>query len=125
MTPQEHREIAERLLTTSDSIFANDKVLGSEALWGAAIHSVNAVAMQKGLRHGQYRHKAAAVRRIAEDHRAEGILIEGFAAARSHLHVYFDKVHLRDDDLLRHRAVVREFVSQMLAILGDIVISEI
>ena len=125
MTPEEHRDIAERMLVQSDNLFASDKVLGAEALWGAAIHSVNAVAMQKGIPHGQYRHKAAAVRRIAEEHHTDDFLVEGFAAARNNLHVYFDKLHLNDHRLLTEREIVRDFVNRMLAILGDITISEV
>ena len=124
MTPSEHRQISLRLLELSERLFNEDeKVLGAEALWGAAIHSVNAVAMQNNLSHGNYRQKSIAVRLIADRLGDEDILISGFKAARNRLHVYFDKVHLEDSQLLSARGVVRNFISKMLEIHEDSVLN--
>ena len=113
----DHGSIARNLLGLSERLFGeNEKVLGAEALWGAAIHSVNAAATRHGLAHGQYRHKMGAVRRLSQDYGNGDTFTSGFNVARTRLHVYFDKVHLNDEQLTTDREIVREFVTRMLTL---------
>ena len=112
MTAPEHIATARRMLELSDQLLADgDKMLAAEALWGAAIHAVNAVAMQRNLRHGKYSQKFAVVRRLSG---GRNDLTEGFLTARRALHVYFDKGHLTDRQLFEGMETVKDFVSRTL-----------
>ena len=92
-------------------------MLGSEMMWGAAMHSVNAVAMRRGWNHGKYVHKMVAVERLAAEYADNG-LIDGFLTARRQLHPNFDKGFLSDVQLQNARQVVERFVVRMLEIFG-------
>ena len=49
MTTTEHTQTAREFLEKSDRYFAEgDELQGSEKMWGAAAHSVMAVAQQRG-----------------------------------------------------------------------------
>ena len=120
MIASEHVATARRMSDLSDRLLAdNDKMLAAEALWGAAIHAVNAVAMQRNLSHGNYRRKLAAVRLLSGYPDGRTDLTEGFLMARTRLHVYFDKAHLTDQQLLASMDAVRDFVTRMLAMDGQ------
>lgn len=84
-------------------------------MWGAAIHSVNSVAMQRGWNHGKYGHKMAVVERLASEYADNG-LVDGFLAARRQLHPNFDKGFLSDVQLQNACRVVERFVARMLEI---------
>ena len=113
MIASEHIAVSRRMSELSDQLLVdNDKMLAAEALWGASIHAVNAVAMQRNLRHGKYSQKFAVVRLLSG---GSNDLTEGFLTARRALHVYFDKAHLTDRQLFESMETVRDFVSQTLA----------
>ena len=120
MTSGEHRATALRLLELSDRLLADDdKILAAEALWGAAIHEVNAVAILRGLPHGKYSHKLAAVRTLSSGPEGTLDLTEGFLTARTRLHVYFDKAHLTDRQLFDSVSTVKRFVRSMVRIAEE------
>ena len=120
MTVEEHLATALRLMELSDQLLSDDdKILAAEALWGAAIHSVNAVAIQRGLHCGKYSHKLAAVRTLSNSLDGTLDLTGGFLTARTRLHVYFDKAHLSDRQLLDSVETVKRFVNEMLSIAAN------
>ena len=120
MTVEEHLATVLRLMELSDQLLADDdKMLAAEALWGAAIHAVNAVAILRGLPYGKYSHKLAAVITSSGSMQETSDLTGGFLTARTRLHVYFDKAHLADQQLLDSVETVKRFVNEMLAIAAN------
>ena len=118
MTPDDHIRTVASCRRVSRQMFAEgENLLGSEMMWGAAIHSVNAVAAQRGWRYSKYSHKSAVVERLASEYNDRN-LDRGFWAARHQLHPKFDKGFLNDADLQRARQSVEHFVERMLAIAG-------
>ena len=117
MTVKDHLATVLPLMELSDQLLADDdKILAAKALWGAAIHTINAVAILKGLPCGKYSHKLAAVRSLSGSPQGTLDLTGGFLTARARLHVYFDKVHLSDRRLLDSVETVKQFVNGMLDI---------
>ncbi len=116
MTPNDHiRMVASCLQAAEQMLASGENLLASEMLWGAAIHSVNAVAMQRGWDHGKYSHKSDVVDRLADQYE-DSVLTGGFWAARHRLHPNFDKGFLTEAQFNDYRQDVQHFVDRMLEI---------
>lgn len=116
MTADDHIQTVASCLRVASQLFADgENLLASEMLWGAAIHSVNAVAMLRKWDHGKYSHKSNVVERLAIQYN-ERELAEGFWVARHRLHPNFDKGFLTDIQLHNYRQDVQRFVDRMLEI---------
>ena len=117
MTPQDHIREAENCLEVSEYLDGQGmRLLSSELIWLAAKYSVNAVALQRGLPHGTYLHKASALRTIASGLPQGPDLINAFNTARKNIHPNSDKDFIAPDALAEDCNQVRAFVAEMLAI---------
>ena len=94
---------------------AGDHMQASEKMWGAAAHSIMAVAQQRGWRYGGHRRMIEAVQRIATELDDED-LRSGLEAARQ-LHSNFYHDHIKEDELETITAGARRFVQKMLALV--------
>ena len=118
MTAEQHLRKALEFLELSGQEFdSGDALQGSEKLWGAAAHSVTAVAMQRGWNFGSHKDLKDAAERLAEE-RADPLLASDFAVAQ-----YFQaNVHLdcmEEYEIPRGRRAVDRFVHRMLELAGD------
>ena len=88
----------------------------SEKLWGAAAHSLMAVALQRGQRlasHNSFRDAAE----LLSDEYHDPSVEYGFAhAERFHRNFYHDDIGDYELDVLRRR--VHDFVHRVLSLLG-------
>ncbi len=118
MTVTDHVRTALEFLEHSEREFANgDELQGSEKLWGAASHSVMAVAKQRGWRFSKHNAKVAAVNRLAEEFE-EPLLVSDFLLAEQfHANFYHD--FMEADVVARGRPIVERFVRRMLALVED------
>ena len=113
MTVEEHLRTAREFLQHSDREFeAGENLQGSEKLWGAASHSVLAVAKRRGWRFGKSASRRIAVRRLAEEY-DDITLVPGYLAAE-HFHANFYNDSMEDDVIEMARPVVHSFVHRML-----------
>ena len=116
MTVADHARAALEFLEHSDEEFARgDEKQGSEKLWGAAAHSVMAVAMQRGWRYSKHNAKVAAVNRLAEEYGEPTLVSNFFAAEQFHSNFYHE--HMEDDVIERGRPIIAQFVHRILEIL--------
>ena len=115
MLTGKHSQTAQDFLAASDSEFtAGDILQGSEKLWGAAAHSVMAVAQQRGWRFGDHRSLQAVVNRLADELR-EPRLAEQFGLAQKfHANFYHD--FMQDYEIERDRPSVHLFVNRVLSL---------
>ena len=91
MTVADHARTALQFLERAGQEFSNgDQRQGSEKLWGAASHSVTAVAMQRGWRFSKHNAKVAAVNRLAQEYGDELLVAGFFAAGQLHANFYHD-----------------------------------
>ena len=120
MTPDDHIQTVASCLRAARRMSADgENLLASEMMWGAAIHSVNAVAMLRNWDHGKYSHKSNVVERLSIQYN-ERDLAEGFWTARHRLHPNFDKGFLTSAQLDNYRQDVQRFVGRMLEIADSL-----
>ena len=112
MITTEHIQTAREFLEKSDRYFAEgDELQGSEKMWGAAAHSVMAVAQQRGWSFGDHRSLRTAVRRLAEEQ--DDPLIEASFGVAEKFHANFYHKFMQDYEFDRDRPAVRRFVERM------------
>lgn len=119
ITSDEHIRTAEYFLLESDREFdAGERLQASEKLWGAAAHSVIAVAQKldwPAAKHGNLKN---GVRRLARRSRDDN-LTRGFAAGeRFHANFYHD--FMPESEIEIYRPMTRTFVAEMLVLAGSI-----
>ena len=118
MTVDDHVQTALQFLEHSQREFAaGEPMQGSEKLWGAASHSVMAIAKQRGWRHGSYRDRVTAVDRLAEEN-DEPLLVAGFALAHKfHANLYYD--FMENETVEHDRPMVQDFVRRILILVEN------
>ena len=118
MTAEQHlRKALEFLEHSSQEFDSGDALQGSEKLWGAAAHSVTAIAMQRGWKCGSHKDLMDATERLAEE-RADPLLASDFAIARYfQANVYHD--FMEEYEIAEDRPAVDRFVHRMLELAGD------
>ena len=119
MITTEHIQTARDFLEKSDHYFAEgDELQGSEKMWGAAAHSVMAVAQLRGWRFGDHRSLRVTVTRLAEEQ--DDPYIEAAFGVAEKFHANFYHKFMQDYEFDRDRPTVRRFVERMerLADLG-------
>ena len=113
MTVEEHLRTAREFLQHSDREFeAGENLQGSEKLWGAASHSVLAVAKRRGWRFGKSASRRIAVRRLTEEY-DDPTLDLGYAVAEL-FHANFYNDFMEDEAIEMDRPMVHRFVHRML-----------
>ena len=120
MQAEEHNLRARRFLDDADAeLAAGDELQASEKLWGAAAHSVIAVAQRHRWDFGSHRSLTRAVNMLATATGDSG-LIDDFVVAQR-LHANFYHGFLEEHQLTECRLHVRAFVPRVLAIaeVGD------
>ena len=118
MIAEEHVQTAQDFLLKSDSYFAEGDVLqGSEKLWGAAAHSVMALAQERGWDYGSHYHLAQTVERISEERDDRALRAEFGVAQKFHANFYHN--FMEDFQLDVDRPVVRGFVESILAMIDE------
>ena len=117
MTVADHARIALEFLENSDREFSGgDHLQGSEKLWGAASHSVMAIAMQRGWSFSKHNAKVAAVNRLAREHEEPLLESDFLVAEQFHANFYHD--FMEDDHVARARPAVVRLVRRLLGLLG-------
>ena len=118
MTAEQHlRKALEFLEHSSQEFDSGDALQGSEKLWGAAAHSVMAIAMQRGWKFGSHYAIGDAAERLAEE-RADPLLASDFAVAEKfHANFYHD--FMEERDIGRDRPAIDRFVRRLAAIAGE------
>ena len=108
---------AEYFLLESDREFeSGERLQASEKLWGAAAHSVIAVAQRLDWPVAKHSHLRTGVRRLARRSGDEN-LTHGFAAGeRFHVNFYHD--FMPKSEIERYRPITRAFVEDMLVLAG-------
>ena len=126
MSVREHRETAVRFLGEADDYFrVGDDLQGAEKMWGAAVHAVIAVCLQRGWGHRSHRAIGNAVDRLAVELRDAGDghiadnLISGFViAVNRHINFYHRDMDLNGGDgwfFSTAKRAVERFVERMVA----------
>lgn len=116
MLLQEHIQTAHHFLQEADREFAEGKRLQpSEKLWGAASHSVMALAQRRGWAYGSHYALKQAVERLI-DETADPALDVGFLAAEK-FHANFYHGFMEDFQIDADRPKVRRFVAQIQALM--------
>ena len=113
MTVEEHLRTAREFLQHSDREFeAGENLQGSEKLWGAASHSVLAVAKRRGWRFGKSASRRIAVHRLAEEY-DDPLLASDYATVEL-FHANFYNDFMEDEAIEMDRPMVHRFVHRML-----------
>ena len=104
------------MLESDREFEAGERLQASEKLWGAAAHSVIAVAQELDWPVAKHGHLKNGVRRLARRWRNES-LTRGFAAGeRFHANFYHD--FMPESEIERYRPIIRTFVEDMLMLAG-------
>ena len=112
MITTEHIQTALEFLGKSDRYFAEgDELQGSEKTWGAAAHTLMAIAQQKGWNYGDHRSLKIAVRRLA--HELNDPLLETAFSVAEKFHANFHHKFMQDYEFERDRPAVRLFVRRI------------
>ena len=118
MIQEEHIQTARDFLVKSDNYFTEGDVLqGSEKLWGAAAHSIIALAQQRGWKYGNHYAIRQVVRRIEDELDDERISLGLIAAEKFHANFYHE--FMDDDELDMGRPAARRFVERILALTDE------
>ena len=118
MIKEEHVQTARDFLVKSDRYFAEgDALQGSEKMWGAAAHSIMAVAQQRGWKYGNHYAIREVARRLADEY-DDGQFISGFSVAEK-FHANFYHEFMEDVQSDTDRPIVRHFVERVLALIDD------
>ena len=111
---QKHIRNARQFLDAADRLFdAGDYIQTSEKLWGATSHSLKALCVRRGWRHGKYAHIREAAQRVSEE-TGEELFVTGFRIAYSH-HQNFYTDAMEPDDMNIDRPIIRRLVEKLLA----------
>ena len=112
----QHISIARRFLEKSEREFAaRDDLNGSELLWGAAAHSLIAVAQEHGWHydsHGAFRN---AIKTLAALHQTPQLISDLDTAENFHVHFYHGRLTSRQIEI--DRAKVHRFVNRLLSLV--------
>ena len=118
MIQDEHVQTARDFLVKSDGYFAEgDALQGSEKMWGAAAHSIMAVAQQRGWKYGNHYAIRQVVRRIEDELGDERISLGLMTAEKFHANFYHE--FMDEDELDMGRPAARRFVERILALVDD------
>ena len=118
MIQEEHIQTAQEFLAKSDGYFAEGDVLqGSEKMWGAAAHSIMALAQQRGWKYGNHYAIRQVVRRIEDELDDERIGLGLIAAEKFHANFYHE--FMDEDELDMGRPAARRFVQRILALTDE------
>ncbi len=124
MTAGEHVTAAHTFSEQSAQEFeAGDILQGSEKLWGAAAHSIMAVAMLKGWPTGSHRNLVDAADRLSQE-RDDQSLRSGFSVARKFHDQFYG--HGRFDPFAESggmdwdRSIVADHVNRVLGIAAEL-----
>ena len=118
MIKDEHVQTAQDFLRKSDGYFAEGDVLqGSEKLWGAAAHSVMALAQERGWQFGNHYALRQVAIRLADEMEDERISL-GFGVSEK-FHANFYHEFMEDSELDMNRPLAQRFVERMLALVDE------
>ena len=113
----DHIQTARDFLEKSDHYFAEgDELQGSEKMWGAAAHSVMAVAQQRGWPFGDHRSLRTAVRMLAQEQ--DDPYIEAAFGLAEKFHANFYHKFMQDYELDGDRPAIHHFVQRMEQLAG-------
>ena len=116
MLLQEHTHTAQDFLQEADREFAEGKTLqASEKLWGAAAHSVMAIAQQRGWQFGTHYDLKMAAERLAVEYDDSMIAGEFSVAEKFHANFYYG--FMEDFQIREDRPIVRRFVERINALM--------
>ena len=116
MITEEHVRTSREFLIDSDREFdAGDHLQASEKLWGAACHSVMALAQRRGWQFGDHRALKVAVTLLANEYQ-DAALQSGFGVAEKfHANFYHDFMQDFEIDVDRHQ--VHDFTHRVLGLV--------
>ncbi len=115
MRTEEHIQTALEFLVRSDRYFAiEDRLQGSEKLWGAAAHAILAVSRARRWRLGSHSRLRENADRLSTE-LGEPIISEDFQVAeRFHANYYHG--YMTDSDIDIERPAVHRFVNRVLSL---------
>ncbi len=116
MLVEEHQNTALAFLDAASEEFASgDHLQGSEKLWGAAAHTIMAVAQLRGWPFGTDQALKIAADQLASDF-DDPTLAAGFGIAQKfHANFYHD--FMEPDDIRRDQPAVADYVGRLLALV--------
>ena len=118
MIKDDHVQTAQDFLTKSDGYFAEGDVLqGSEKLWGAAAHSVMALAQERGWDYGSHYAIRQVALRLADEMEDERISLGLGVAEKFHANFYHN--FMEDSELDMSRPLAQRFVERILSLVDD------
>ena len=118
MIKDDHVQTAQDFLTKSDSYFAEGDVLqGSEKLWGAAAHSVMALAQERGWDYGSHYAIRQVALRLADEMEDERISLGLGVAEKFNANFYHN--FMEDSELDMNRPLAQRFVGRILSLVDD------
>ena len=118
MIKDDHVQTAQDFLTKSDGYFAEGDVLqGSEKLWGAAAHSVMALAQERGWDYGSHYTIRQVALRLADEMEDERISLGLGVAEKFNANFYHN--FMEDSELDMNRPLAQRFVGRILSLVDD------
>lgn len=114
---QKHLRITHQFLDAADRLFdEGDIIQTSEKLWGATVHAVKVLCIQRGWRHNKYAFQWEAVKELASE-LGEPTLTRDFKVAQgNHINFYDDFMTAEAVD--EDKTTVRELVAKILTAAG-------
>ena len=115
MRADEHVETAWAFLARSDSCFADDdRLQGSEKLWGAAAHSILALSRVRKWPLGSHSRLRENADRLSIELGESYLSTDFDSAERFHANFYHD--YLTESDIAVERPLVHRFVNRVLSL---------
>ena len=116
MQTQEHAQTALEFLAKADTHFVEgDQLQASEKLWGAAVHVVTAVALERGWPHTCHPALKRAAERLTAEHN-DPLIAAGFGVAEKY-HIDVCYPFMEAEEWKIDRPKVRDFVARAVALL--------
>lgn len=116
MLLQEHTHTAQDFLQEADREFAEGKTQQASAkLWGAAAHSVMAMAQKRAWQFGTHYELKMSAERLAVEYDDPVIASEFSVAEKFHANFYYG--FMEDFQIREDRPIVRRFVERINALM--------
>ncbi len=114
MTPEEHIAESRDSALTAECLYRKNRPLqGAEITWCSVKHAINAIGVQRGLKHGAYRQKLQIVKLLENEGYAD--LQDPLDLARR-LHVNSDQGFLKPQEIVEYREASATLTERLLAI---------
>ena len=115
MRADEHARTARDFLIRSDQYFAaDDRLQGSEKLWGAAAHAILALSRMRRWSLGSHSRIRENAARVSQELGESQLWTDFDSAERFHANFYHD--YMTESDIDVERPLVHRFVNRLLSL---------